>query len=701
MPTDDTIQRAAVAWLAKPDVLGTMLFSVIVLGFSTSPVYAQSETNPTEDADTRAIAANTDEQPATTIDTIPPIEEEMDDVLLFELEVDEVVFSASRRQQTVESLPYAITVITADDIQNAGALTVTDALRLVAGSNVAQLSAINPAISLRGFSGILARDLLVLVDGRQIFDGLYGGTVWGAWPFQIEDIDRIEVIRGPAGLTWGPNAVNGVINIITKAPSDEPQLVLRSGAGTQGWSRNYLGYSFADQRLSFRISGEYERGDGHVRGGNALFPIDDDYKTGRINFKGSFQINEQDTLRFSGGSAVINGGYLANTVFGKAEVGRSRANYMQLAWERRPDPDEQITLTLYVNDFGLIYAIDLSNYAYDQVGLSLTHTFKAASEHTLTWGIDSRLDYFDSGSTPNFVRKPYVLSGVIGAFIQDEWRFAEQWILNAGLRLDYDTYAGFEPSARVGITHFINEQHSLFAAVSRAVHMPPAPYNFVHVPAFGGLFGLRSKTLLENQPIMAYELGYRGKYLDEKLDLTANLFWHELQDITALNPKPFAPFLMTGVIDNTGSASVYGLEVESEYRPETDWRLLANYTYQQMDWHPDSTTPQNHEILTTPRHQFMVGVQHDLTDDLHVSTHWYFVDDVDAPTTLNLLTGKAISDYHRLDITARYEFWEDRAQFSVGVKNLLDNHHPEGSSQFMNESEVPRKIFAELRLSLP
>jgi iron complex outermembrane receptor protein len=626
---------------------------------------------------------------------------DMDDVELFELDVPEVVFAAGRREQTVESLPYAISVITAEDIHRAGAQTVADAMRLVAGANVAQIGATTPAVSLRGFTGLLARDLLVLVDGRQIFDGLYGGTVWGAWPFQIEDIERIEVIRGPAGLTWGPNAVNGVINIITKAPSDQPQLVLRAGAGTQGWNRDYLGYSFSDQRLSFRISGEYERGDGHVRGGNALFPIDNDYKTGRINLKGSYEINDQDTLRFAGGSAIVSGAYPSSPIFAHSETGRSRANFILLEYERHQDPDDLLTFSLYVNDYGMLFGTAVSNYSYDQIGLSLTHVTKPREAHTLTWGIDTRLDYFDAGSAVDLVRNAYVTSGLVGIFIQDEWQLDEHWTLNIGGRIDYSTYSGFEPSARVGATYKINAQHALFGAVSRAVHMPPAPYHFIEIPLLGGLSGIRSVSLLENQPVMAYEVGYRGHLLDEKLDLTASLYWHEFRDVTSQIYQPLAPFLITRIIESSAAVSTYGFELESDYRPVEDWRFLANYTYQQLDWHPYTTSPQSHDILSSPQHQFMLGVQHDLTEDLHISAHWYFVDDVKSPSPLNIVSGRSISDYHRLDLTGSYEFWEDRAALTVGVKNLLDNHHPEGGSVTTNDSEVPRMIFAELRLSLP
>ncbi|MFQ5495756.1 MAG: TonB-dependent receptor plug domain-containing protein, partial [Phycisphaerae bacterium] len=139
---------------------------------------------------------------------------------LEELMEVQVVVTASRREQKLGSVPYAMSVITADDIRRSGARSIPDALRLVPGVDVADLSFGNAAVSSRGFHGFIANLTLVLVDGRQIYDSVFGGTLWGAWPFQLEDIERIEVIRGPGGVTWGANAVNGVINIITKDPAD-------------------------------------------------------------------------------------------------------------------------------------------------------------------------------------------------------------------------------------------------------------------------------------------------------------------------------------------------------------------------------------------------------------------------------------------------------------------------------------------------
>jgi iron complex outermembrane receptor protein len=175
--------------------------------------------------------------PQTQPTTAPAPSEELgfaedEDVGLLELEMP-IVITATRREQSIATVPYAISVITAEDIRRSAARSVPDALRLVPGMDVAELTYGDAAVSPRGMHAMTARTTLVLVDGRQIFDSLFGGTLWGSWPFQLEDIERIEVIRGPGGVTWGANAVQGVINIITKNPADRRRLA-RHAQGASG-----------------------------------------------------------------------------------------------------------------------------------------------------------------------------------------------------------------------------------------------------------------------------------------------------------------------------------------------------------------------------------------------------------------------------------------------------------------------------------
>ncbi len=399
------------------------------------------------------------------------------DLSLEELMDVQVVVTASRRAQKITTVPYAISVITAEDIRRSGARSIPDALRLVPGVDVADLSFGNAAVSPRGFHGFLANQVLVLVDGRQIFDSLFGGTLWGAWPFQLEDIARIEVIRGPGGVTWGANAVNGVINIITKDPADQLGLTLSTSGGSRGIFKQHVGFGLQEGKLRMRISGEYERSDGFRKGGSILRNFEDDYKGGRFSLHAVYDKDEDNTFTFSAGSAVVDGGFPPTPLagFGLRRNSGSQASYVMGTWQRRIAGNDVIKLTGFVNDFQISPGLPQIDFRYQQIGLQLSHSFDLSQGHTRTWGIDTRADLLDAGnSDPFMLSKSFVSTGIVGLYLQDEWRLDPRWTLSLGGRVDYEFYGGLQPSARASLSYAVSDDVVIYGAVSRAFQMPAA-----------------------------------------------------------------------------------------------------------------------------------------------------------------------------------------------------------------------------------
>ncbi|HUU98127.1 MAG TPA: TonB-dependent receptor [Phycisphaerae bacterium] len=624
--------------------------------------------------------------------------EEFDDIELLEMEVP-VVVTATRREQKITTVPHAISVITAEDIRRSGARSIPDALRLVPGVDVAELAYSAVAVSPRGMHGVLANKTLVLVDGRQIFDAYFGGTAWGSYPFQLEDIERIEVIRGPGGVTWGANAVNGVINIITKDPRDQVGLTFTGGGASRGMHKEHLGYAFADDKFRFRISGEYEASDGY-RGGTIFGPMDDEYGIGRMGLYGVYEAGPADTWVFSAGSTIHESGSLQPPI--NSAVRRNiklQANYVLFQWRHRLEPDNAFELVGYVNDYFTANGLRSIEYRYEQLALLFNHTFKPAAAHTLSWGVDTRVDLVDAtNADPFMLSKGFVATAIVGAYAQDEWRFADRWTLNLGARLDYENYGGFQPSARGSLSYELSENATLYGAVSRAFHMPPAALRFTTQPHAFGLVRLSADRDLKAESLIAYEIGYRGRHFD-RLETNLNLFWNEYSDLHTFSPRLGPPGLIRVDIDNRASATIYGLEFDAKYAVTKSLTLLGNYTYQQLDW--DSLAPFHEtDVITPPTHKFMVGARYSPTDDLHLSTHLYRVGAVKAPDSPFPLFARRIDPYFRLDLRGEYEFWDDRASVAVGVRNLLDPSHPEGGSAFLDQAEVPRMVYGELRLRI-
>ena len=630
-----------------------------------------------------------------------PVEEEsLDDIALFDLEIP-IVVTAARREQKITTVPYAVSVITAEDIRWSGARSVPDALRLVPGVDVADLTSGQTAVSLRGLHGLLSREVLVLVDGRQIFDCIFGGTAWGSWPLQLEDIERIEVVRGPGGVTWGPNAVNGVINIITKDPADQLGLTFTAGGGSRGMHKEHLGYAFVDGKLRMRVSGEYEASDGFRQGGSVWRNLDDDYKTGRFRLHAIYEPDAEDAVTISAGSGVLDGGYPGTPLagFGLRRHSRTQASFLLGKWTHRITDDNRFELTGFVNDFHLLAGTPQIDYRYQQLALQFGHTFKPTAAHTLTWGIDTRLDMLDTSNADPFMSsKSFVSTGIIGLYLQDEWRFAPKWTLDLGGRIDYGFYGGFEPSARAALSYQLTESSLIYGAVARTFQMPPAGTRFLNLPLVNGLSYMTANRDVGPEILMAYELGYRGSFFDQ-LEMNLNLFWHEYDPLAVLKPLPGSPGLIRVHFDNTYSASMYGLEFDAKYAVTKDLTLLGHYTFQQFDSR-GSFSIKNTDYISPPKHKFMLGARCSPTQDLHLSGHLYYVDTVRSPNPASPLVRRHVDPYFRLDLRAEYEFYNDRASVTVGVKNLLDSGHYEGGTLFLNDAQVPRTIFAELRIKL-
>ncbi len=626
--------------------------------------------------------------------------DELADIDLLSMEVP-VLVTVGRRVQEAWEIPGAVSVITAADIRASGARSVPDALRLVPGVDVGDLSYNVYAVAPRGMHGVLPRESLVLVDGRQLFDSMYGATLWGGWPFQLEDIERIEVVRGPAGVTWGANAVNGLINIVTRDPRDQQGLTLTGMGASRGTSREHLGYGFSDGRLRMRISGEHEGSDGFLKGGSFLRSNDDELQQGKFGVHAVYEAAPDDTLTLSAGHSIADGGFPTAPLatFLKRLDADAIATYVMSRWEHRIDADASFFLSAYFNDYYECPAAPMINYRYQQYALQLGHVFKPTDAHTVTWGIDSRADALNASfADPQMLSKDRVGTGIVGLYVQDDWEFAPRWSLSLGGRIDYEFYGGFEPSGRAALSYELTETSRLYASVARAFQMPPVGTRFVDFPVADGLAWYSSARDVDSEHLIAYEIGYRAKYFG-RLETNLSVYAHQYQDLTAQVRSLGPPGLLHYHFRNAYDATSYGVELDARYRATDRLTLLGHYTFQRLEDDGDYLVDQT-DTLAPPAHKFMVGARYSPLDDLHLSAHLYYVDDTTGPDpTIPLLT-RRIGAYFRLDLRAEYEFWEDRASVAVGVRNLLDGHHLEATTLFQNVAEVPRMVYAEIRMRL-
>jgi outer membrane receptor protein involved in Fe transport len=288
---------------------------------------------------------------------------------------------------------------------------------------------------------------------------------------------------------------------------------------------------------------------------------------------------------------------------------------------------------------------------------------------------------------------------MIGAYVQDEWRFAPRWMLNLGGRIDYESYGGFNPSGRVALSYQLTDDSTIYAAISEAYRLYPAATRFIDLPQFLDTVHVTANRSFEATPQLAYELGYRGLFLDKRLETTATAFWHEAKDELVYGPQLGPPGLIRQNFHNGPSSSLYGVELEGKYKISPKLTLLGNYTFQYFNWRGAEFTSAT-DSITPPTHKFAAGARYSPLAPLHLSAQLYYVDSGRTPDPNNPFVPLHIDSLLRVDLRAQYDFWKDGAFFAVGVRNLLDPHHLEGTSTFLNNAEVPRMIYAEIGMRL-
>jgi iron complex outermembrane recepter protein len=632
-------------------------------------------------------------------------EDVVEDIDLLEMKVDTVV-TGMRRNQDVKDMPYSVSVITAEDLRQAGISNVPDAFRLVCGVDVASVLYGWETVAPRGFYGSRVDQNLVLIDGRHMYEPVVGGTPWSSWPLQIEDIERIEVIRGSGGVTWGSSATNGVINVVTKDPADQLGVTTRARGGSRGYNEEYVGGAVTDGKLRMRVSGGYEGSDGFLEGPGFLNKLwgrqDNEYKGGSFALKGVYDQSARDSITFGAGSHAMDGLYSISPFMRMAKSNpNSQANYAQVGWHHDIAKDNSFQLNGYFHDFFQDTGMETIKYRFQQFGLDFSNTFKPADNHTLTWGIDSRADYTDAAaSEPQFLSKQFVGNGVIGTYVQDEWKFAPKWVLELGGRIDYDFYGGFQPSARTSLGYKPTEQSMIYGAVSRAYLMPPAAGRFADFTMMNKTNHMHAISGMGATTAMEYEIGYRNKFLDNKIETNCAVYWHEYYDAIGTETIYHLPPKMIDMpVTNIGSYSIYGFESEAKYKITKKLSMIGNYTFQEPDWRSPVRFTSAMDLNTPPKHKFMIGPRYDLTDKIHLSGQLFYVSKVKAPNPTFPIFQKHIDEYFRLDLRAEYEFIKNRAWFAVGVQNLLDPAHFEGTSSMESEAQVPRMVYLEVKMT--
>jgi iron complex outermembrane receptor protein len=627
------------------------------------------------------------------------------------------VTSVSKRSQKVADAAAAVFVITQEDIRRSGATSIPEALRLVPGIQVARIDENKWAISSRGFNGRFTDKLLVLIDGRSVYTPLFSGVYWNVQDVMLEDVDRIEVIRGPGATLWGANAVNGIINIITKSAKSTPGALAAAGGGNElrGFSNLRYG-STIHHDTYYRVYAKYF----NVGPSTDILSrsANDDWDALRGGFRGDWAPAGADSLTFQGD--------VYRSHYGETLSVPTLTFPFSTMFANRGSMDGGNLLGRWTHDFGnsstsLQVYFDNTNISehslftdHEKVfDIDFQHSFHPSESQAFIWGVGYRSiqDSNDSSFVVSLQPNHSQLNQFSG-FAQDEISMLDRRVrLTLGSKLEHNAFTGleFEPNARV--LWNITSNQSVWTAVSRAVRTPAlterglqlisavippgAAGNPTPLPAEAAVFG---SNQFKPEDLLAYEAGYR---IQVRTNVSADLavFYNDYTHLRSAEPG--LPFLQTAplpvhlvvpfVASNKMHGGTYGTELFTEYKVIPNWKLSGSYSYLQMNIRKDPTsldpTPDN-PGLSSPRHQFYVRSSLDIFRRLEHDLTIRYVD---------RLVGLNIPSYYSVDTHFSYPLLHS-FELSVGSENLLNQKHLEFIPDFINTSptEVKRSIYGRI-----
>lgn len=581
------------------------------------------------------------------------------------------VTSPSKIPEELRKVGGPIYVVTNENIRRSGARSVPEVLRMVPGVNVARIDANKWALSIRGFNGRGANKLLVLIDGRTIYDPLFSGTLWETRDVMLEDVDRIEVIRGPGGSTWGANAVNGVINIITKHSKKTQGGLIGAGGGTEerGFGQARYGGQISD-RTSYRVySKYYNRDSGYLPQGAS----DDSYQGSggfRIDSKTSrdSEISVQG-MAFDGRHDGVTG--LNNTL-------DAHGASLQARWDWQHSEDSRLTVGGFVEDFD--GSINILSENRDTFDLNIQEQTRVNNWLKLIAGIQYRSTSDLVRGSPGIELDPsHRNDDLIGASLAGKFALIENELdLNVGTKVEDNDYSGTEVQPDIGLIWTIDNFNTAWATVSKAVRTPSRLESdfIITNPATGIL--LRGTRDLEAEDLIAYQTGYRA-LLSESWLLGTAAFYNTYDNLVIFNGS---------TLGNDANGDTYGGEIWIDWRATDQWNIRTVYSYIDGNFDLDDGVPTTLSGPTTfdgnnPQNQAGIISSLDLSDRLQLDLAIRYVD---------RLASSHVSDYTVADARIGYRI-SSEVDISLVAQNLFDRHFEQGGS---SASKVEEGVYGKI-----
>jgi iron complex outermembrane recepter protein len=612
------------------------------------------------------------------------------------------VTSASRKTESLSAAPAAIFVITGEDLRRGGFTSVPDALRTVPGLYVVQQSSHVWLVTARGFSNEFNDKMLVLIDGRLVYSPTFGGVYWDVQDPPLEDIDRIEVIRGPGGTLWGADAMNGVINIITKEAAKTQGLLVAASAGiNEGYAGRVRYGGQIGESFAYRI---YGTSNDWLPTLNPMGQTNyDSWSITQGGLRFDWAASRKDTVTFDGAgysgrirdvAAIFSPASLA-----PAQVDASgvvKGGHLLGLWKHSFNDRSNLDVQGYC-DWTDRISVAGTEYR-DTCDIEAQHRYSFTPRQTLTWGgsIQTTADTWDETFTTSIVPS-YRRDTTYSTFLQYDVMVAPDKVrLIAGAKFEHNPYTGFEYQPQVRAVWTPNTQHTFWAGISRAVRTPnrideglleriaqinpsPPPPEFL---LYSGDPSVKSEVL------HAFEVGYRYEW-KQKLSLDATAFYNNYEGLEGLsapgapivNPAPFFFDVPVHVINEEGGQT-HGLELFAKYAPVRRWTVSAGITELRGVSSAGTGFP---AIANNPEHEVNVQSKLDLTRFVNFDALYFY----------NNAISQLLPPLNRVDVGLSTKPIRGFT-FSFWGRNLQQDRHQEAIPQSFLGGEIRRAVVFKL-----
>jgi iron complex outermembrane receptor protein len=607
--------------------------------------------------------------------------------------MDIEVTSASKKEEKISQIAAAIYVITQEDIRRSGMTSIPELLRMVPGLEVAHLDASKWAISARGFNDRFSDKLLVLIDGRSLYSSARSGVFWEVQNIMLEDIDRIEVIRGPGATLWGEGAVNGVINIITKSAKDTQGGLVRVGGGVQerGFAAVRYGGELGKKGQYRSYLNGFDRGP-FAKDSDEIASAANGWHMVQGGFRMDWQLSARDSLTVEGDGYQGDQHQLVDLTILTPPFSQELGTQTSLSggdvlarWTHTRSPGSSMSLQFY-------YSRDTQNSVLlrsttQAIDFDFQDRFAIGSRHDIIWGAGYRRtpSTFDGSFQVSFLPPVETLS-LYSAFVQDDITIlSERLHFIAGAKIEHAQYTGFnvQPSGRLLWTP--SKKHTIWASISAAQRTPDRAdrgleANVAAFPSPDGtpaVLAILGSANTKSEHVLAYELGYRTEPAKGlSLDLAAFYDHYTSLDTNepgtpffASNPAP-AHVVIPLYFSNQAHGKGYGGELSAGVQVTKTWKLTLSYSLLNLVLKTDRGSLDSNAAQSAndnPHHQAQFHSQWNLPRNFEFDQSVYFV---------SALANSQVPAYTRADLRFGWRPSED-VELSVIGQNLLSPRHLE------------------------